>query len=90
MSALLRHPHSIPSLFSRGGEWDDVSRRQGQAWPSPVAERIESLAVAVGLGGEETVLGRSSRALAGTTIAIMAGLPLMRATQLLLALSLPN
>lgn len=90
MSVLLRHPHSVPSLFSRGGEWDDAARRQNPLWSSPVAERIESFAAAIGLGGEETILGRGSRALAGTTIAVIAGLPLVKATQILLALSLPH
>ena len=90
MTPLLRHPNAVPSLFSRGGDHDD-DRRTFARGSGPSADRLESLAVALGFGGKETILGRSSRALAGTSLAIFAiGLPLMKATKLVVAISLAH
>ena len=91
MSPLLRRPLAVPSLFSQGGERDDAVRIRERLSGSPVASRIESLAVAVGLSDEETILGRSSRALAGTALAVFViALPLMKATQIVGGMSLSH
>ena len=88
MSQLLRRPQAVPSLFSQGSDRDDVARRV-EGLPGPLATRLESLAVAIGLQGEDTILGRSGRALAASSIAIfLIGLPLVKATTLVVSLSM--
>jgi hypothetical protein len=90
MSQLLRRPQAVPSLFSQGSDHDNVARRVG-GLPSPVANRLEAWALALGLQGEDTIIGRSSRAIAASSIAIfMIGLPLVKATTLVVSLSMAH
>ena len=90
MSQLLRRPQAVPSLFSQGSDRDDVARR-ADGLASPVANRLESWAVAVGLQGEDTIIGRSGRALAASSIAVfLIGLPIVKATTLVVSLSMTH
>ncbi len=90
MSPLLRRPNAVPSLFSQGGDHDDDALKSGHV-SGLIAGRLESFAVAVGLSGEDTIVGRTSRALVGSSVAIFVfGLPLMKATRLVVAMSLAN
>ena len=85
MSPLLRRPNVVPSLFSQGGERDDETPR-----PDRPANRLESLAVALGFSDEDSLIGRGGRALVGSSFAILIGLPVMTATKLVVAVSLTH
>ena len=87
MSALLRSPEIVPSLFSRGSESDDVPKSARLS--ARIADRLGSLIAAADLGQAEALVGRTGGALAGTSIAVfLVGLPLLKATSLLAALAL--
>jgi hypothetical protein len=90
MSQLLRRPQAVPSLFSQGSDCDDVARL-GESPRGSLSPRLERLAIAIGLQGEDTIIGRSGRALAASWIAIfLIGLPLVKATTLVVSMSMTH